>query len=490
MSDSDATYRELVDAAFSAAGRASFALMRHRFVDGAQAREAMAAYRDVLDAVRVHAQYLNPLLRRESPSGDASPIASSETPLFARSMALVAARARRSFPVGDRALLPEVALLWRQAATSLRASQDLLDTHRSPDFGWRSPDAWLVDHTRPQAAATESLAGFLRAIAGSGQALALRAHEADRAIDCTDILNAAALRLAAASLSHYARQLGGVPALDELHAIREAQNHRIDAQPLSAAVHAMNEMRQQAWQHARSGHVSIRTIGVYAALATTVYQHTAVIAVAGAAQAAQLAPRSDPATAAAQLQRNAELSIAAAKSWAQVRRMCAGLRTTAVAPPEIYELLLAVRADLETATRDGPDWRSASVMVPDTDTANRLFTAVAQLVTPLEEISAWHANAVGRLATAGKLYISASDLDREQISDDHILAAALLSRKPVPLPQRQVLELIEAFASADAATWAVARTPTRSESFGRVPRPAFSRMREMHRTAGRPAAGL
>ncbi len=102
---------------------------------GTQGREAVAAYRDLLDAVRVHAQYLNPLEGRGKAPADVSPsdlVTSSEAQLFARSMAIVAARARRSFPAGDRESLPEAALLWRQAATSLRASQDLLGHASDP----------------------------------------------------------------------------------------------------------------------------------------------------------------------------------------------------------------------------------------------------------------------------------------------------------------------------------------------------------------------
>ena len=378
MTDADATYRELIDAAFSAAGRASFALMRHRFADGTQGREAVAAYRDLLDAVRVHAQYLNPLVGRGEALADVSPsdlVTSSETQLFARSIGTVAARARRSFPAGDRESLPEVALLWRQAATSLRASQDLLDTHRTPEFVLAQPGRMAG---RPRTAPSCCHGVTRRVLARDcrlGTSTRTSRTRSRRAIDCVDILDPAPLRLAAVSLTHYARQLGGVPALDELRAIREVQSHRTDAQPLSAAVHAMNELRQQAWEHARSGHVSIRTIGIYAALATTVHQHAAVIAAAGAAQAGKLGLGADPAASAAHLQRDAHLSIAAAKSWGQVRRMCAGLRTTAVPDPELYELLLAVRADLEAVTRDGPDWRQASVMLPDADEASRVFTA-------------------------------------------------------------------------------------------------------------------
>jgi hypothetical protein len=400
---------------------------------------------------------------------------------------MLSARARRSHSGGDRALLPEVALLWRQAATSLRASQDLLDTHRSPDFGWRSPDAWLVDHVKPQAAATESVAGFLRAIAGSGQALALRAREVDRAIDCSDILDAAALRLAAASLTHYARQFGGIAALDELRAIRDAQGQRVDALPLGVAVHAVTELRHQAWQHARSGHVSIRTVGIYAALAMSVYQHASVIAGAGATQGLSLGGGVE---AVAELRRSSELSTGAANSWAHVRRMCVALRATAVPSPDVYELVLAVRAQLEALTRDGVVWRAAAAILPDADTANRVFTQLRQLVAPMEEISAWHADAVARMAGAGQLYISANDLGREQLSDDQGLAAAVLSRRPVPLPQRQTTELLDAFTHADDATWAAAPTFAEFRSFGRLQRPALARMRELHRSAGRPAVRL
>jgi hypothetical protein len=60
---SDATYRELVDGAFTAAGRASFAMLRHHFADGDQAGAAVAAYRDLLDAVHADMQYLIPRTR-------------------------------------------------------------------------------------------------------------------------------------------------------------------------------------------------------------------------------------------------------------------------------------------------------------------------------------------------------------------------------------------------------------------------------------------
>lgn len=493
MSDTDATYGELVDAAFTAAGRASFALMRNRFDDSAQAREAVAAYRDLLDAVLVHAQYLNPQLRGNGAVGDhptTDSVGLSGLPLFARSVALLSSRARRSFPGGERAFLPEVAVLWRQAATSLRASQDLLDTHRSPDFAWRSPDAWLVDHPMPQAAATESLAGFLRAIAGSGQALALRAYQVDRSVYCTDILDAAALRLAAASLSHYARASRGVPALDELRATRETYGARTGTGSLSAARSAIEQLRQHAWRHARSEHVSIRTLGTYAALANTIYQHAAVIADAGAARAAQLRLGADPAVITTRLQRSSELSVAAATSWRDVRLACTALRTTTVPAAELYELVLVVRTGLESVTRDSDGWRLGTAILPDRDEAQRIFTDIRMLIAPMEEISAWHGVAVATLAETGSLYMSAGDVDREQLSEDHTLAAALLSRRPVPLPQRQTVELLEAFARADDATWAVAKASAAANFYGHLQRPAFSTMRQMHRAAGRPAIGL
>ena len=118
-----------------------------------------------------------------------------------------------------------------------------------------------------------------------------------------------------------------------------------------------------------------------------------------------------------------------------------------------------------------------------------MFTEIRQLVAPMEEISAWHANAVGRLADAGGLYMSASDVDREQLSADHTLAAALLTRPPIPVPQRQTIEPLEVFARASHAAWAAARTYAEANSLGQRQRPAFGRMREMHRAAGRPAIG-
>ena len=307
---------------------------------------------------------------------------------------------------------------------------------------------------------------------------------------CTDILDAAALRLAAASLSHYARASRGVPALDELRATRETYGARTGTGSLSAARSAIEQLRQHAWRHARSEHVSIRTLGTYAALANTIYQHAAVIADAGAARAAQLRLGADPAVITTRLQRSSELSVAAATSWRDVRLACTALRTTTVPAAELYELVLVVRTGLESVTRDSDGWRLGTAILPDRDEAQRIFTDIRMLIAPMEEISAWHGVAVATLAETGSLYMSAGDVDREQLSEDHTLAAALLSRRPVPLPQRQTVELLEAFARADDATWAVAKASAAANFYGHLQRPAFSTMRQMHRAAGRPAIGL
>jgi hypothetical protein len=188
----DATYGELIDSAFATTGRASFAMLRCRFTDKAQAVAAVAAYRDLLDAIRTDVRYFIPLTRR--PTDNAlwiEPPAAPAGSMLANASDILAARARRSATSGDPAALAEPARLWRQAATYLRAAHDLLDTHRTPGFHPRTPDASLLDDARPQAAAIESLAGLLSGVAGSGQALALRAREVDSDVDCADILDPA-----------------------------------------------------------------------------------------------------------------------------------------------------------------------------------------------------------------------------------------------------------------------------------------------------------
>ena len=378
------------------------------------------------------------------------------------------------------------------AAAKIRAAHDLLDTHRDPDRGWRTPDAWLLDSPRPQAAAIDSLAGFLRIVANSGQALALRAREVSRDIDCADLLNPAPLRVAAASLSHHARARGPIDALDELTPARAAgRAPRKAAQPLGAAVHTMTALRQQAWEQARGPHVSIRDIGHYALLAITVHQHAAAITSAAARRHPQHVANDPAAATVRRLQQSSQLSSAAAAAWREVYQLSTSLHATA--PPDVrtYEQVLEVRADLEAVTRDGDEWRRAEDLFPDETTARRVLAAAHRIVRPLEEISAWQTAAIGRLASGAGLFVAATSLDRDDVSEDPMLAAARLARRLVPLPQRQTQHLLHTCATADNATWAAVKThAATTQPAGAPSRPRLLAMRALHRAAGQPSIGL
>ena len=486
----DATYRELVDAAFSAVGKASFEMMRTRFSNEQQAAAAVTAYRDLLDAVRAHLAYFEPTTRQTGAAGVGPSMTVDHGAPLAASTVLLAQRARRSAVPADPADVPAPALLWRAAAAKLRAAQDLLDTHRDPDYGWRTPDAWLLDNTRPQAAAVTSLAGFLRTVAHAGQALALRAREAARDIECADLLDPAPLRAVAASLAHHVRPAGPIDALDELTPARVVgQPPAGDSQPLGVAVRTMAVLRQRAWEQARGPHVSIRTIGQYALLAVTVHHHAGALAAAAAARHAQGRSRDD--VAASRLRRAARSSYAAATAWRQVYQLTTGLHTLTTPEVRTYEQILAVRADLESVTRDGDSWRRPDQVFPDAATASPLLKRSHRIVRPLEEISAWQAAAVGRLANGGGLYVAAAALDRGEVSDDPRLVAARLARRLVVLPGGRAQELLRACTTADRATWsAVKATAAMVGSPGPAGRPKLLVMRASHRAAGHPAAGL
>jgi hypothetical protein len=489
----DGTYRELVDAAFSAIGKASFAMMTARFIDETDAAAAVAAYRDLLDAVRTHVEYLIPSTRQPVPVVAATAVTLDDlTAPLGASIVLLAERARRSIAPGNPATLPPAARLWRVAAAKLRAAHDLLDTHRDPDHGWRTPDAWLLDSTRPQAAAVDSLAGFLRTVANSGQALALRAREADRDINCVDLLNPAPLRIAAASLSHHARARGPIDALDELTPAREpARGPRAAADSFGKAVQTMTALRQQAWEQARARHVSIRTIAHYALLAITVHQHAAAIASAAAHRRPQI-DANDPAAAfARRLQRSSQLSSAAVAAWRDVYRLGAGLQAATPTDAATYEQVLEVRSALESLTRNGDGWRRVAEMLPDDKTERRVLADTQQIVRPLEEITAWQTAAITRLASGGALFVASTSLDRDDVSEDPTLAAARLDRRLVALPQRQTQQLLRAFVAADHATWvAVKAHASTTAPTGIASRPRLLAMRALHRAAGQPSIGL
>ena len=489
----DGTYRELVDAAFTAIGKASFAMMRARFIDETDAGAAVAAYRDLLDAVRTHIEYLIPSTRQPVPAVAATAVTLDDlTAPLGASIVLLAERARRSIAPGNPATLPPPARLWRVAAAKLRAAHDLLDTHRDPGHGWRTPDAWLLDSARPQAAAVDSLAGFLRTVANSGQALALRARETDRDIDCADLLNPAPLRIAAASLSHHARARGPIDALDELTPAREtARGPKTAAEPLGHAVHTMTALRQRSWEQARARHLSIRSIGHYALLAITVHQHAAAITLAAAHRRPHVAANDPAAAVVRRLQRSSQLSSAAAAAWRDVYQLSAGLQAST--PPDVatYEQVLDVRSALESLTRNGDGWRRVPELFPDETTARRVLADTQRIVRPLEEITAWQTAAIARLASGGGLFVAATSLDRDDVSEDPTLAAARLGRRFVPLPQRQTQQLLHAFAAADHATWAAVKAHASTvEPTGASSRPRLLAMRALHRAAGQPSVGL
>jgi hypothetical protein len=489
----DGTYRELVDAAFSAIGKASFAMMRARFTGENDAAAAVAAYRDLLDAVRTHIEYLVPSTRESVHAVDPTAVTLEDlTAPLNVSAVLLAKRARRSSTHGDPEVLPPPARLWRVAAAKLRAAHDLLDTHRDPDRGWRTPDAWLLDSTRPQAAAVDSLAGFLRTVANSGQALALRAREADRDIDCADLLNPGPLRIAAASLSHHARARDPIHALDELTPARETgRGPKPAPEPLSNAIHTMTALRQRAWEQARAPQVSIRTIGHYALLAITVHQHAAAIATAAAHRSPEIAANDPGVAVVRRLRRSSHLSSAAAAAWRDVYRLSTGLQASTPPDAATYEQVLDVRSALESLTRNGDGWRRVPELLPDDATTRRVLANTQKIVRPLEEIAAWQTAAITRLACGGGLFVAATSLSRDDVSEDPTLATARLRRRLVLLPQRQTQQLVQAFAAADRATWAAVKAHTSTTApTGVSSRPRLLAMRALHRAAGQPSVGL
>ncbi|HET7666438.1 MAG TPA: hypothetical protein VFK56_10270, partial [Mycobacterium sp.] len=355
---------------------------------------------------------------------------------------------------------------------------------------WRTPDAWLLDDARPQAAAIESLAGLLRGVAGSGQALALRAREVDSDVDCADILDPAPLRVAAATLMDYSRDAEATPAFEELTAARATSRSSSSAQPLGAALQAMAGLRQRAWEHSRSPHPSIATIGLYAVLATTVHQHAAVITAALAARAPDMAGELRRGFDAEHWRRSSQLSVTAADAWRQVYKRCVGLQTTEPSHGSTYQQILTVKTVLEAVTRTDDGWRRACDIVPDAQTADTLATQLLKLVRPLEEISAWNLKAVSSLVNAGQLYVPPNSLHRDDLSNDPRLAAAKLARRPVPLPETHGTELVSAFAAADRATWTAMKADGTTGLLEKPARPAPSKMPASCRPARRPPVGL
>ena len=488
----DATYRQLIDAAFSAAGQASCEVARTRFADARQATRAVESYRDLLDAVRGHLEYFLPTARGV-PGGDTPDVEAPGSPLALReAIAQLAQRARPAPLDLEPAGLPAAALLWRRAATAIRAGRELLDTHRDADMRWRTPDAWLIDNARPRAAAVGDLADFLRAVAGSGQPLALRAREASRSVACADLVNPAPLRIAAASIRHLAAAGQPIPALDELTPASRAGGRSggpAAAQPLAAVETAMLELRQLAWRHARDPHPSIRTVGHYALLAVGVHHHVGAI-LAAADQHQPVKVMQGPARP-RPLARAAAVNYRAAETWRAAYLQLASLHAATPGDGAVYRRVAGVRDELATLTCTPAGWRASDELFPTEAAATQLLAACYRLLRPVEEIVAWQTGTLRRLAAAGELLLPAGDVDRDTVTDDPDLVAARLARTLVRCPRAHADAIADACGQGDRATWtAVKATAAAVPQPGGAARQCLSVLRAMHRATGNPAVGL
>jgi hypothetical protein len=298
--------------------------------------------------------------------------------------------------------------------------------------------------------------------------------------------------MAAATLCHHARTHDPIEALDELTPLRGTGLTPTSAtEPMRNAIHTMTALRQQAWEHARSSHVSVRTIGHYVLLAITVHEHAAVIVAAAAHRTPKIAANDPTAALVRRLQRSYDLSSAAAAAWRHVYQISAGLQSSAPPDAATYEQVLDVRSALESLTRNGDRWRRVHDLLPDETTTQRVLADYHQVVRPLEELTAWQTAAITRLAHGAGLFVAATSLSRDDVSEDPTLAAARLARRLAPAPQRETEELLRAFSTADRATWAAVRAhastipPTLVRSRSRL-----LAMRGLFRSAGQPSVGL
>jgi hypothetical protein len=441
---SGATYRQVFDNAFDAAGRASIAMAKTRFAGPAEAEQAVAAYRDLLAAVASHLEYLVAPNRMGEQSLGAPRFVD---PQLAHAADVIRRRAARcSAPERLDGVHP-VAGSWWQAATAVRAAQELLDTHRGPELSWRTPDAWLLDHPQAQAAAVGELGDFIRAIAGSSTALALRGREVlPRNRELADLVEQLPLRLAGAEMRDYARRAGGLRGIDDL---RVACFSSGSATPLGSAIHAMTWLRQRAYEHTAHPQVSVLTLRAYAAAAVTVHQHAAAITAAAEIRCPQLAPEKFLGAEAADYRLASTASRRAAQSWIQVHRELAGMHSLTPPEPGTRDQVLAMSAELRALTRSDTDWLSAEAMLPDRGSADALLKDVHQLISSTPDIAAWHGQVAGRLAAASRLYVPAISLDRDDVSEDPTLAAARLARRLTPVPPRQVDAVLRAYADAE-----------------------------------------
>lgn len=443
------TYADLIGRAEGHIAEAASPRWTDAFVDQRRASAVLATRADVLDAIGAHVWAIVAPARQAGYSHG-----NDATERTAVALANELRTLTPPDPIAERSQRRS-AHPWAHAAREIRAASDLLAVHHDTTARPRSPEADTWRDTDARAATLARLGALADRVLATEDVLALRAGQAHlpwaeirRLLPDTTTAQSLAGALAAASPSADGR-------FGSLRLIGETV--RTDT-PTHELTDRMTRVRHLTWELLKHPDYSTATLRDLATLATAVHAHTA---------AHHTSPRTGS--------RSVEILLARARSWQRTAHDLAEYLSPAPAHPEIHE---HVRATTRVLAQVAPLAPASGRRTASTD-REMLSAALRSAMAATEKVQDWAAQAFGRLADHADLYVPATTLAGDLVTDDPALAHAKLTASTIRAPKARTDQTIEHYRAA---------LPTGSSLTPHIRRPAIGTAHDpmtiRHQSAG------
>ena len=384
------------------------------------ARAAIAARVDLLEALGAHIWALVAPARRTGHSHGNDPTERAAVALAKELHTLLATDSSKT-PRPRRSAHP-----WARAAMEVRAASDLLAVHHDNLARPRSPDAdaWAVSVDR--AAALVPLGPMTERVLIAEDALALRAVQAH--LPWAEIRRLLPDTATARDLARALQDRGTSAPTHLFGALRLIGETPRSDTPTHELTDRIARIRHLTWDLLTHPDHSTATLRDLATLATAVHAHTAAHHTTPGAPA----PRA------------AELLLARARAWQHTAHDLAEYLTPTPAHPEIHE---HVRAATRLLARVAPLTPAADERDPGAE-RGEITPTLRSALAATDKVQDWASQVFGRLADHTHLYVPASTLTGDVVTDDPSLVHAKLTGGLVPAPKARTDHTIERYRTA------------------------------------------
>ena len=425
MSGAQATYGELTHVAARAVAMSAASLASERLADRSAAETALQAYSSLLFAAGVQVERLAGGGRRIQILAQAD----WTEPADRAALHLIEAL-RRAVPAIDPPSTSgqcAPARFWRQAAEALGAAGDVLATHRSTSGADRTPEVGQWQSPAGRAQGYRDIADLVTTVCSADRDLALRSAQAgmpwrsvENRLPSLDDVDSAAR-----NLFIVARQEADFSDLGaNLASITVARPALRLGDPVTELRDRFERLRVNAWLAVQQPtRANVVDLSAFATVGVVVHTHLAAYA-PEAARTELLARRA---------------------AWASVRQALVSLASSA---PGSAVLTREPQQIASACQRAMPLSAGPHAKAPDSVVGRHLLA----LSEVCGQIAAHNNRSLAALGDAGQVYVHASSLSGDRVTDSPALVQAKLDGRYVPASRVDVQPVLNAYRELEASS--------------------------------------